>query len=211
MSDAIESQGTTLEIETGTGGTKTITGISLGAITEVTAVGHGLSVGDVVTFASIVGTTQLNGVSAMVIAKETDALFFNIDSSGYTAYDSGGTATPVTYTEVSEITDFDGPGSGQATVYDVTHLSSTRKEKRMGLPDEGQVTFSINYLPGDTGQVAARTARNNRAEKGYRVTLSDGTVATFDAYCLSIGPSGIVDGKVAGKITLEITGEVTWA
>lgn len=211
MSNAIESQGTTLEIATGTGSAATISGITLGAITEITATAHGLSVGDVVTFAAISGTTQLNGVSAMIIAKETNSFFIDVDSSGYSAYTSGGSATPNTYTFVSEITDFDGPGNGSASVIDVSHLSSTRKEKRMGLPDEGQCSISFNFIPGDTGQEAIKTSRAARSLKGYRITLSDDSVATFDAYCLSIAPSGSVDGKVTGKMTLEITGEVSWA
>jgi hypothetical protein len=92
----------------------------------------------------------------------------------------------------------------------VTHLSSTRKEKRMGLPDEGQCTFSLNWIPGDPGQEAVKAARAARALKSYRVTFSDLSTGFFDAYCLSFGPSGSVDGKVSGKLTLEITGEVLW-
>ena len=205
---AIESQETTIEIATGTGGAKTITGITLGAITEVTSTAHALVVGDVVTFASIVGTTELNGQTAMIIAKETNSFFVKIDSSAYTAYISGGTATPVTYTFVGEIVDFDGPG-GSASVISTTHLKSAAHEKLIGLMDEGQFSFSLNNVFSDTGQQACRTARSTRAQKGFRVIYSDATAQTFNGYVLQFSTSGAVDDKVNGSITVEITGVVT--
>ena len=209
---AFASQGITLEIETGSGVAKNITGVTLGAITEVTSTSHGMAVGDVVTFASIGGTTALNSQVAMIIGVETNSFFVAIDSSGYGAYTSGGTATPATYTAIGEVLDFSGPG-GQAAVIDVTNLSSTRKEKLMGLPDEGQFTFNLNLDPADTGQLAAKASRNAQTELGYRLSLTDTgtTILTWDAYCLAFNIAGGVDKQVTASITLEITGEVSWA
>lgn len=209
---AFSSQLTTLEIESGSGVAKNITAISLGAITELTSNSHGMAVGDVVTFASIGGTTGLNGLSATIIGVETNTFFVGIDSSAMGAYTSGGTATPATYTTIGEVIDFTGPG-GQATVIDVSKLSSTRKEKLMGLPDEGQFTFNLNLDPADTGQLAAKASRNAQTLKGYRLSMQDAgtTVLTWDAYCLAFNITGGVDKQVSASITLEITGEVTWA
>src|SRR3990172_520941 len=112
VSPAIKAQGTTFEIETGTGAGKTITGVTLGAITEVLSTAHALSKGDVVTFSAVGGTTELNGVTAMIIATETGSMFFDIDSSGYGAWTSGGTATPVTYTQILGVKSFSKSGGG---------------------------------------------------------------------------------------------------
>lgn len=210
MSNAIETQGTVLKVSTGTGSAKTITGVTLGAITEIASTAHGLNVGDVVTFASIGGTAGLNGLSAMIIAKEANAFFVAIDSSAMGAYTSGGTATPVSFSTVGEVVDFDGPG-GSASVIDVTHLGSTAKEKRMGLMDEGQFSFNLNYVPDDAGQQALRAARAARSLKTFQLTYTDGTVDTFDGYVLSFSRSGGVDAKVSGSVTVEISGPVTTA
>ena len=210
MTNAIAAQGTVLKVGTGSGGAKTITGITLGAITEIISAAHGLAVGDVVALASIVGTTQLNGLTPMIIAVETNSIFVNIDSSGFTAYTSGGTATPVAWTAVGEIADFDGPG-GSASIIDVSHLSSTRKEKLMGLPDSGQFTFSLNRVFSNTGQQALETAWANRTLKDFQVTYPDTTVQSFSGYVLSFSSSGAVDDKISGSVTIEITGEVTTA
>jgi hypothetical protein len=204
---AIESQGTTLEISTGSGVAKNITGVTLGAITKITSTAHGLAAGDVVAFASIGGTTELNGVKVMIVAVETNAFYVRINSTGYGAYTSGGTATPQTYTAVGEIIDWDGPG-GSASVIDKTHLLSSAREKMIGLADEGQFNMSLNCSFTDVGQQAARAARAARAQRGFRVTYSDATVQTFMGYVLTFSTSGGVDDKVNAAITIEIDGAV---
>jgi hypothetical protein len=207
---AVESQGTKFEIGTGTGGAKNISGVTLGAITKVTATAHGFSVGDVVTFAAVGGATQLNGQSAMITAIETDAFYVGINSAAYSAYTSGGTATPVEWSEVGYVTDWDGPG-GSASVIDATHLRSAAREKLMGLMDEGQISLSLNWDNEDIGQEACRIARSARARKDFRINYTNGAVQTFGGFVLAFPSSGGVDGKVEGSITVEITGAVVTA
>lgn len=113
-----------------------------------------------------------------------------------------------TFVEIGEVVDFDGPG-GEAAVIDRTHLRSTRREKRMGLPDEGQLTLSINWVPGNAGQEEAREARAARQARWIRMTYEDGTIDRFTAFVLGFSKGGGVDGGIQGSITLEITGEVT--
>jgi predicted secreted protein len=115
-----------------------------------------------------------------------------------------------TYTTIPEIKDFSGPG-GQAAVIDVTSLSSTGKEKRMGLQDEGQLSFNIFYVPDNAQHVALRAARAARDKRGFKLTFTDSTVWTFDAYVTSFTVSGSVDGVIEAAVTLEITGAITEA
>jgi len=77
--------------------TKTITGASQAAACQITATGHGLSTGDIIEIYGVVGMTQLNdnaysivhtGVNTFTL-KDPDTLV-NINSTGYTAYSSGG-------------------------------------------------------------------------------------------------------------------------
>ena len=115
-------------------------------------------------------------------------------------------------TNVGEVTSFNGPG-GSASVIDVSHLGSTRREKRMGLPDEGQISFDLNLVPNDAGQGKLRTARAARTLTGGELYLTDdsGTILSFDCYCTAFSIQGSVDDKVQGSVTLEITGEVNWS
>lgn len=110
--------------------------------------------------------------------------------------------------EIGEITTFNGPG-GTASVIDVSHLKSQRREKRMGLPDEGQFGVSGNRVPSDAGQVEFRRARAAREKKEFQVIYSDGTIEEFEGFCLEFSNSGGVDQIVQFSATIEITGEVT--
>ncbi len=132
-----------------------------------------------------------------------------IESQGF-KLDIGNDASPVVYTEVKEITSFNG-FDGQAAEIDVTHLRSTAKEFIMGLQDFGNFSIEVNFLPDDPGQTALRDAKESREIQLFRATFSDNSTATFNAYVTSAPISGGVDGKVDGSFNLRITGDVTFA
>jgi hypothetical protein len=113
---------------------------------------------------------------------------------------------------VGEITSFQGPG-GAANVIDVTTLESTAKEKRMGLPDEGQFQIDFNCVFGDVGQKYLRDKRVALAKVEFEIIFTDATptIASFAGFVLEFSISGAVDDKVAGSATIEITGPVTYA
>lgn len=112
------------------------------------------------------------------------------------------------YTKISGVTDFSGIGSGAASIIDVTDLDSVAKEKQMGIPDEGSIKISVNYIVADAGQVACDTARTAGTLASFKVVAS-GTQWTFDAFVPSFEKSGGVDKQWTGAITLEVSGPVT--
>ena len=212
---AIESQGTTIQISSGAGGAETVTVMTLSHPTILTTVAHSLVNGDVVTLANFAGAdaADLNGEITVISHVTTDTYAVSIDTTGQTITDNtdAATATPVAWTTIGEVNTWDGP-SGSANMYETTHLGSTAKEKQIGLPDEGQVTLSINWIQdSDAGQQAAAAARTARTSRNFKITFSDASTATFTGYVLGLTSSGGVDDKVAGSITIEITGAVTWA
>lgn len=123
-----------------------------------------------------------------------------------------GSGSPTTYNTIPEISTFNGPG-GNASVIDVTDLSSTAKEKLVGLRDEGQLSFEMNYIPDNTYHAALRTARANKALTPFKISFVDtGTTEwTFNAYVLGFVISGGVDAPYKASVTLEITGAITEA
>jgi len=118
------------------------------------------------------------------------------------------TAVSGVYAVIGEVQSFSGPG-GSAKVIDITSLASTRKEKRMGLPDEGQFSLSLNFNPSDAGQALLFAARNARTRKNFRVEYTNGTVDTFAGYVLEFSTSGDRDDVLKAKATVEIDGAVT--
>lgn len=120
--------------------------------------------------------------------------------------------TTLAWVEVKEVSDFNGPGGASAEI-DVSHMQSTRKEFRVGLPDEGPFSFTVNFVPTDAGQTILRDARVARTQLAMRVTLTDAgtTTASFSCYCMEFTISGGVDAKIPAAVTCRITGAVTYA
>ena len=140
-----------------------------------------------------------------------------IESQGAIFFWSTSTAASTSTSHaVAEVVGFNGP-TGSANVIDVSHLGSTAKEKLIGLRDEGQVSFDVNFRPGTTGQDYLRTCGANRSMKKAVIQLNDNTTEVaktkiiFDAYVSGFSITGAVDQVVKGSITLEITGACTYA
>jgi hypothetical protein len=134
-----------------------------------------------------------------------------LESQGATLAISVGTS-PTSFTTIANVIDVSGPG-GSASVIDITNLASVAREKRMGLPDEGQVTFNVQLDPDNATHQAVRDARKNRTECQFRLTLTDSTptTLTFNGFVLNFSVSLAVDDVVKAAITIEVNGAVAWA
>ena len=121
--------------------------------------------------------------------------------------------SPTEFTNIGNITSISGLGGGSAPVIDASNLDSTFKEKLMGLPDEGQISVSLNLDPDNATHQAMRTARTNRTRVEFKVTLTDTSPATgiFYGYVLMFRHDIAVGSQVKGALTIEVDGQVTWA
>ena len=209
---AISAQGTTLKIGA-SGSAKTITAITKANPGVFTSTAHGLAAGTVVTLASIAGMTEANGKSGVVIPLTANTFSIaGLDTTNFTTYTSGGTATPSQVT-VGNLTSVPMPG-GQKAELDATNLSSTSKEFLAGLRDNGQATVSFHVDQDDAGQMVLRSsfAASGNSPSPFTVTLPNGKTRTFNAFCMNYGePSLGVDGIFTGSATLRITGDITYA
>ena len=70
-----------------------ITGISQAASAVVTMEGN-FQVGQSITFSNVMGMVSINGLTGLIIAVTPTTVTVSINSSGFAAYTSGGTATP---------------------------------------------------------------------------------------------------------------------
>jgi len=210
--EMLESQGTKLEMDTGSGSAKTITAMTLSNPTVLTSVAHGLSNGDVVTAALFDGAdaADINGNSYVVQFVTDDTFAIDLDSTDLTIDDNTDTATmtPQSYTELCSITDFDIVGDTHNMI-PFTALGSTRAEEKPGIPRGAPLTYSVNWTSGDAGLLAAEAARAARTLKTFKQTYSDGAVHTYTGYVIGINDSGSEDDKVNGTITIHRTGALT--
>jgi len=208
-STAISAQGSVLSIGTGSGAAKTISGISLGNPTIITATAHGFANGDVVTLAGLTGAdaTVLNGQTVSVRNVTTNTFAVYIDTTGKTIT-AAGTATSVTFTPIVNVRSFSG-FDGAASEIDVTNLSSVAKEFVLGLVDSGQFTFEIDYDSDSAGHVALRSKQVSGVLSNFKMQLPDATVITFNAYVKKFSLAGGVDAVVRSSVDLRISGAVT--
>jgi hypothetical protein len=72
---------------------KTITGITKATNAVVSSTAHGLLPTAYVRFAAVVGMTEINGLYGTVLSVNTNDFTVELDTTAFTAYSSGGTAT----------------------------------------------------------------------------------------------------------------------
>lgn len=119
--------------------------------------------------------------------------------------DAGGNS----FTTIAEITSFTGPTESAKQV-DVTSVDSTAREYLPGLRDGGEVSFEMNFVPGDAAQQGLRTDLTNRVTGSYKLVLTDDiatpTEIAFSAVVTSLSMKGAVDDKIAASCTLKLIG-----
>ena len=209
---AISGQGSTLQINTGTGSAVNITAASQSAPCILTlASGTGLAIGSVGTIAGVAGMTQLNGNKYSVdYINGAKIALAGVDSTGFTAYTSGGTWTPVTSTKIGNLKTFGGL-DGSTQTLDASNLDSIAMEYIAGLKDEGTFTFDCDYDVADAGQTALDAARAAGALKTFTLTLPNARVAVFNGIVVKFGKAGGVSQIVKGTCEVRISGAVTWS
>jgi uncharacterized protein (TIGR02217 family) len=83
--------------------TKAITGISQANPGSVTCVGHGFSTGDKIKIISVGGMTQVNGNYYTITVVDPDTFTIGVNTSGYSAYTSGGSAIKYGITQTNPV------------------------------------------------------------------------------------------------------------
>jgi hypothetical protein len=136
-----------------------------------------------------------------------------LESQGVTL-SVGDAASPEVYTSIAEITEITGP-DGSASEIDVTDLSSSAKEFKRGLPDNGSVSFTIMYIPTNTQHAQLRSDFNSATEqaRNYRLTFTDSPVTTwtFNAYVSTFSISNAIDGSLTANVAIRVKGTITEA
>jgi len=113
-------------------------------------------------------------------------------------------------TEIENVISYTG-FDAEAAEIDITNLSSTAKEKLLGLQDFGSFSMEIHpdFDAGAAGQNDLRAAQASGAEKAFLLTLPDGTTVAFSARVQNATSiTGGVDAALAGSVSLTITGDI---
>lgn len=184
-----------------------ITGITKANPPVVTSVAHGLTDGDVVQLADIVGMTELND-DIYVVEVLTSSTFSlpGVKATGYGTYASGGTFDVAEFSNFCELTNYDRQG-GSAPEIAATTICSDAQEYELGLPDFGTTTLSFNFAPKTTVQGALHTFYLSGAKTAVHFTLPNGGGDGVQmGFIQQESESAAVGGLWTAKATIRNTG-----
>lgn len=180
-----------------------VTAISKAAEAVVTGT-HAFAAGDFVIIAAVVGMTEINDFVVRVRSVSTTVSFVaeNIDSTLFTTYVSGGTATKITaFDTFDNITSLSLPDS-PPTELDSTAISDTEKQVVFGLRDFPKGTFALNADPLSATSLNLAAAEDANVRRAFVITMISGYVGIF--YAFVSGGAGL-DGSGGGIATANVS------
>jgi len=134
-----------------------------------------------------------------------------IGTSGFgTLLQVGDGASPTeVFSTIAEVTGLSGPSLSLETI-DATHMESPNNFRELipSLKSAGEVSFDLNFLPGESSQQGLTTDYLNRTLRNFRIVWTDTGTTTwgFSAYITSFEPSAAIDDKLSASVTLTISG-----
>lgn len=183
MSEPILMLATSVEISSTLGSAKTITAISKASEAVITAT-HDFSIGDIVLIDAVVGMTEINKIPVRVKSVSTTVSFVaeGLDSTAFTTYVSGGTATKITaFLSFDTLTTFSFP-EPQPNKLATTTIHGTTATEVFGLDSPVTLTMDCHSQPLDTTIARVRTVSKAKTAAVLRATMQNGNVLLLNAY-----------------------------
>lgn len=193
---------------------KLITAITKANPGVITSTAHGLLDGMIVTIAAVVGMTEINGTYyvASATANTFSLITFDgvdLNTTAFTTYSSGGTATPKAYLAAPETRTINF-ADAQTPEIDVTTLISTSKEYLLGLQDAGEFSLEMNYVPFDAAIVEMRLAKADALVRSMRIDFQDDSTFAFRGFVKAVPYQTDYQSAVSGSVTFKLTGVTIW-
>lgn len=118
--------------------------------------------------------------------------------------------SPGVYVTIPEVKTIGGP-TGTVALLDATHLLSTGKEYKTGLPDYGDVPITFNYIPDNAVQEYVRNLWATSATGYFKLHFTDNsnTVWAFEGYVSGFSQTAGVDTLLQGNATIKLSGAIT--
>lgn len=123
-----------------------------------------------------------------------------------------GTILTIDSNEIGEVVTMPSAGGGETGQIDVTHLRSAAKEYLADLPDNGELSMTLNLIPGDDGQRRLWAARNAQTSHTFGVTfpftppLALTMTGTVTQFAITASNSEAVRANVSVRVSGAISG-----
>lgn len=212
MAEPILLLKTKVQIESARGTAIVITGVTKAAEAVFANSGtNGLAAGDLVVLKDISGMAEMNGRVIRVKASGLTSTSFTaegLDSTGFSAYVSGGSAFKITaLLAFDNLTSFNFP-EPQPTRIDVTTIHGSTKTEVFGLDEAPQITMSANSDPLAPYTIEMRKASRTKTSRVFRVELNNGNVMIMHAFVAGgRGIDGAAGDVATGQTNLTLVQE----
>ncbi len=165
--------------------------------------------GDVITIFGVGGMTELNGNVYVVESVNTGANtleLFEVDSTGYGTFTSGGHFDVGRFSNFCELTNYNRQG-GSSPLITATTICSTAQEYELGLPDFGTTQLSFNFAPKTAVQGALHAFYLSGDVIAVKVILpKSGGELTQMGFVQQESETAAVGGLWTAQTTLKNTG-----
>lgn len=109
---------------------------------------------------------------------------------------------------IAEVVKFTPPSDEDEEV-EATHLQSTAREYIAGIPEFGEVEFTINFVPGSDTETMILAAKAGRQPVPWRIVWKNGWEWAYNALVRGYAPGEITpDGKMEASVKTRVTGSV---
>jgi predicted secreted protein len=118
---------------------------------------------------------------------------------------SDGFATLAGFTEIS-------PPQYTRETQDITDTGDTNGYRRFisGMRDAGEVSLSLNYVPGGDTEDQLLADLESDTAHNYRLLFANGVTCDFSAFVTAVQPTGPMESKMTASVSVKITGKPTW-
>ncbi len=131
---------------------------------------------------------------------------------GHVLKRAAATASPFSYTTIPEVMNISGP-TASFDMVDVTSMESTlaTREFIAGLRDSGELTFEMNFLPGNAVHQGLRDDNLNRTKRQFQLVFPDSPAVTytFAGFVSGFELNVPIDERRIVNVTIKITGTIT--
>jgi len=134
-------------------------------------------------------------------------------TSGFgTLLKRGDGASPTeAFAAVAEVKNISGPNLSTETI-DATHMESPNAFREMlpSFKSSGEVTFTVNFLPGATNHTDVLGDYDDRTLRNWTLVFPDTGATTwgFSGYVTGFQPSATIDDVLSADVTITISGAV---
>ena len=189
--------------------TQAITGVTRADPAVVTYTGVAVAPGDVIYITDVGGMIELNNRVFIVGDGSTagSAKLFDVDSTGYTAYTSGGHFDVGSFSEFCEVKNWNRTGASK-TQNDVSTVCSTEQEFESGLPGPGSLALTFNYA-GDTSTAQIALAEWDASSDTFAIKRElpkNGGTRIYLGTVQQLSDTGGVNGVWEASANIQLTG-----